>query len=91
MLHSPPNLLSRHPHGRWPDGSPVQDVANLLDVEHRVSVLIRGGDLEWRGTDTNVWLILDPEISRFSGYNADLLIRGLALICGVRCQCWITH
>ena len=46
MLHIDPSLLSRHPHGRWPDGSPVQNVANLLDVEHRVGVLVRGGDLD---------------------------------------------
>ena len=25
-----------------------KDVANLLDIKNRVSVLIRGGDLEWR-------------------------------------------
>ena len=45
MLHIAPSLFSRHPHSRWPDGSPVQDVANLLDIQHRVSILVRGRDL----------------------------------------------
>lgn len=46
MLHIAPSLLSRHPHGRWPDGSPVKDVANLLDIQYRVGVLVRCGDLD---------------------------------------------
>ena len=65
MLHIAPSLLSRHPNGRWPDGSPVQDVANLLDVQHCVGVLVRGGDLD--GGAIIFSQFLDPEISGCSG------------------------
>ena len=45
-LQSLPGSLSGHPHGRWSDGSPVENISDLLDIEHCVRVLVRGGDLQ---------------------------------------------
>ena len=78
MLHIVPSLFSRHPHGGWPDGSPVQDVADLLDVKHRVGVLVGGGNLCRQ--EIIFTLIFNPEISGFSGsvlHVECLLIRNL--------------